>query len=137
MECGGADESPEKKIFDLEGMPVCEVHMESAEGVSVSDLPNVAESVQDDSGVESHYIMSHFLGESLDVLDDSGLRQLIQNAPVEFGTVLEEERSTFDVIGDSAGQFTENVTFLDNADDLESDNRTSTPSKNADRVSGK
>ena len=81
--------------------------------------------------------MSHLLGESLDVPDYSGLRQLIENAPEEFGTVLEEERSTADFRGVSAGQFTGNVTFMDNADDLESGNRTSTSSKNGVRVSSK
>ena len=96
-------------------MPVCEVHMKSIEGVIVPNLPNVAESVQDDNLDESHIIVSHLLSESLDVLEYSGLRQLTENAHVEFGTVLEEGQSTVDVRGVSAGQFTENVTFLDNA----------------------
>ena len=100
-------------------MPVGEVHMESAERVIVPNLINVVESVQDDTRDDSHIIMSHLLGEGLDVLDDSELRQLIENAPVEFGTVLEEERSTADVRGVTTGQFTENVTFLDNAVYLE------------------
>ena len=33
--------------------------------------------------------MNHLLGESLEVLDYRGLRQLIENVPVEFGTGLE------------------------------------------------
>ena len=90
-------------------MPVCEVHMESAEGVIVPDLPHVVEIVQGDGRDESQNIVSHLLGESLDVPDDSGLRQLIENVPAEFGAVLEEERSTFVVGGVKTGQFTENV----------------------------
>ena len=31
---------------------------------------------------ESQTIVSHLLGESLEALDDSGLRQLIENVPV-------------------------------------------------------
>ena len=36
--------------------------------------------------------MSHLLCESLEVLDDGGLRQLMENVPVEIGTGLEGER---------------------------------------------
>ena len=138
VECsGGGDVSPEKKLVDWEVIPVCEVHLESTEGVIVLDLPNVVESVQGDSRDESHIIVSHLLGENIYVLDDSRLRQLVENSPVEFGTVLEEVRSAADVRGVSSGQFTENVNSLDNVVDLESGNWTSTPSKNAVNVSGK
>ena len=117
-------ESPEKRIVELELMPVCEIRKESVEGVDVTNLPNVAESVQDVSHDESH-----LLGGSLEGLDESGLRQLIENVPEQFGTGLEEERSKA-VVGEvGVGQFTENVTFLDNVMDLGSGNRTSTPSK--------
>ena len=81
--------------------------------------------------------MSHLLGESLDVLDDSRLRQLIENGPVEFGTVLEEKRSAADVRGVNVGQFTENVTIFGDVVDLESGNWTSTPPKNVVHGSGK
>ena len=76
------------------------------------------------------------LGESLEVLDDSQLQRLIDNAPRESTMVLEEER-TATLRGVGAGQCTENVTFLDDVVNLESGNRTSTPSKDAVRVSGK
>ena len=81
--------------------------------------------------------MSHLLGESLEVLDESGLRQLIENVPVQFETGLEEERSEAVVGGGGIGQFTENVTFLDNVMNLGSGNRTSTPSKDVVYASGK
>ena len=54
-----------------------------------------------------------------------------------FGAVLEEERSAAIVSEVSAGQFRENVTFLDIVRDLESGNWTSTPSKNVVHASGK
>ena len=44
-------------------------------------------------------------------MDDSGLRQLIENAPVEFGTILEGEVSTVDVRGVTTGQLTERDLF--------------------------
>ena len=103
--------------------------MSNPQGVVVPNLPNVVESVQDVSHDERQIMVSHLLGETSDVLDDSGLRQLIENVPVEFGTELEEERYGSIVKRVSVGQFTENVTFLDNAMDLESGNWTSTPSK--------
>ena len=46
---------------------------ESTEGVVVPKLPNVVENVQDVSHDESQLILSHLLGERLEV-DDSGLR---------------------------------------------------------------
>ena len=134
VECGGGgSECPEKRIVDLQVMPVGEVHMESPKRINVPNLTNVVESVEGDSQI----IVSHLLGEILEVLDDSRLRQMIENAPVDFGNVLEGERSTGDVRGITTGQFTENVTFLDNAVDSGSVNRTSTPSKDTVRVSGK
>ena len=128
-ECSDGGESPEKRLVDLEVMPVCEIRKEAAEGVIVPNLPNVVEGVQGDSHDESQIIVSHLLGEGLEVLDDSGLRQLIENVPVEFGIGLEEERSCAVVRGVSVGQNTESVTFLDDVMDLKSGNRTSTPSK--------
>ena len=63
--------------------------------------------MQDVSHDESQIIVSHLLGECLEVLgeslDDSGLRQMIQNDPVDFGTGLEEERSGAVVRGVSVG----------------------------------
>ena len=71
------------------------------------------------------------------MLDDSGLRQLIEDVPKELETGLEEERSE-DVVGRvSIGHFTETVTLMDNVMDLESGNRTSTPSKGVVCASGK
>ena len=92
MEYGDGGESPEKRLVDLEVMPVCQVREKSTEGVVVPNLPNIVESVHDVSHDESQIIVSPLLGESLEVLDDSGLRQLIENLPVEFGIGLEEER---------------------------------------------
>ena len=69
-------------------MPVFEVHKESTEEVVVPNLPNVGGSVQDDSRDESQITVSHLLGESLDVVDYSGLRQLIESVPVQFGAIL-------------------------------------------------
>ena len=111
--------------------------MESVERINVPDLSNIVERFQGDSRADSDNILSHLLDERLDVLHDSGLRQLIENAPAEFRTGLDEERSTSDVRRVITAQFTENVTFLDNAVDLESGNWTSNPSKDAVRVSGK
>ena len=91
MECGRGHGCPEKRIVDLQVVPVGDGQMESAERVNVHSLTNVVENVQGDSRADSQIIVSHLLGESLDVLDDSGLRQLFENAPVEFGTVLEGE----------------------------------------------
>ena len=89
VECGVSHESPEKRIVvDLQIMPVGEVHVESAEGVNVHNLTDVVENVQGDSRDDSQIIVSHSFGGSLDVLDDSGLRQIIENVPAEFGTVL-------------------------------------------------
>ena len=135
--CVGGGESSEKRLADLEGMPVCEIRKQSTEGVVVPNLLNVVESVQGVSHDESQIIKSHLLGESLDVLDDSGLRQLIEYVPIELGTGLEEERFGVVIRGVSVGQFTENVTFLDNVMDLESGNRTSTLSRDVVHVSGK
>ena len=118
-------------------MPVCEVPQESTEGVDVPNLPNVVESVRNFSHDESQIIVSLLLGESLEVLDDSGLRQLIENVPVQFETGLEEERSDVVVSGVGVGHFAETVNFLDNVMDLESGNRTSTPSKDVVYASGK
>ena len=137
VDCSGGGESPEKKLVDLEVMPVCEVRKESIEGVVLPNLRNVVECVKDDSHDESQIIVSHLLGESSDVLDDSGLRQLIGNVPAEFRALLQVERSAADVRGVSACQFIENVTFLDNVVNLERGNQTSTPSKNLVHVSGK
>ena len=50
---------------------------------------------------------------------------------------MEGKRSTADVRGVTTGQFTENVSFFDDATDFESGNWTSTLSKNAVRVCGK
>ena len=87
-ECSDGGESPRKRLVDLEVMPVCEIRKESAEGVVVLNLPNVVEGVLGDSHNESQIIVSHLLGESLEVLDDSGLRRLIENVPVQFETRL-------------------------------------------------
>ena len=86
---------------------------------------------------ESQIIVSHLLGESLEVIDDSGLRQLIENVPVEFGSGLVEEQSCAVVRGVSVGQNTESVTFLDDVMNLESGNRSSTPSKDVIHAGGK
>ena len=129
-------ESPEKRLVDLEVMPVCEIREESAEVVVVPNLTNVVESVQEDTRDDSHIVVSHLLGESLEVLDDSQLQRLMENSPGESTMVLEEERiATFRGVG--AGQCTENVTFFDDVVNLESENRTSAPSKDAARVGGK
>ena len=107
-------------------MPVCEIRKESAEGVHVPNLTNVVASAQEDSRDNSHIVVSHLLGESLEVLDDSQLQRLIENAPGESTMVLEEERTaTFRGVG--AGQCTENVTFW----------MMSSTSKDAARVGGK
>ena len=136
-DCSVGGESPEKILVDLEVMPVCEIRKESAEGVVVSNLPNVVESMQGDSHDESQNIVSHLLGESLGVLDDSGLRQLIENVPVEFGSGLDEEQSSAVFRGVSVGQITESVTFLDDVMNLESGNWTSMPSKDVIHAGGK
>ena len=129
VECSDSGESPEKRLADLEIMPVCEICKESTEGVVVPNFPKVVESVGDVSHDESQLIVSHLLGEGLEVLDNSRLRQLIENVTVEFGTGLEEERSGPIVRGVRVGQITEHLTFLDNVMDLESRNWTLTPSK--------
>ena len=100
-------------------------------------VPSVVGNVQDVSHDESQIIVSPLLDEGLKVLDDSDLRQLIENVPVEFGTGSEEERSGAVVRGVDVGQFTENVTFSDNVMDLEIGHRTSTPSKDVVHASGK
>ena len=83
--------------------------------------------------------MSHLLGESLEGLDESGLRQLIENVPEPepFETGLEEERPCAVDRGVGVGQITESVTFLDDVMNLESGNWTSTPSKDVVYASGK
>ena len=137
VECSVGGESPEKRLTDLEVVPVCEIRQESTEGVDVPNLSHVVESVQNVSHDESQIIVSHLLGESMKLLDDSGLRQLIENVLVQFEIGLEEERS--EAIGRGVGisHFTETVTFLDNVMDLESGNWTSTPSKDVVYASGK
>ena len=122
-ECSVGGESPEKRLIDLEVMPVCEVRKESTEGVVVPNLPNVVE--------------RHLLGENLGLLDDSGLRQLIEIVPVEFGSGLDEEQSCAVVRGVSVGQIAESVTFLDDVMNLEGGNWTSTPSKDVIHAGGK
>ena len=136
-ECSVGGESPEKRLVDLEVMPVCEIRKESAEGVVVPNLPNVVESMQGVSHDESQIIVSHLLGESLGVLDDSGIRQVIENVPVEFGSGLDEEQSCAVVTGVSVVQITASVTFLDDVMNLESGNWTSTPSKDVIHGGGK
>ena len=128
-ERSGGGESPEKRLIELEVMPVGEFREESTEGVNVINMPIVAESVQEVSHDESQIIVSHLLGGSLEVLDDSELRQLIENAPVQSETELSEKRSCAIVGGMDVGQITESVTFLDDVIDVGSSNRTSTPSK--------
>ena len=130
-------EFPEKRLVDLEVMPVCEFRKESAEGVVVPNLPNVVESMRGVSHYESQIVVSLLLGESLEVLDDSGLRQLIENVPVEFGSGLDQEQSCAVVRGVNVGQVTESVNFLDDVMNLESGNRTSTPSKDVIHAGGK
>ena len=61
---------------------------------------------------------------------------MIENAPVEFRNVLEEEGFTVEVRGVVDGQFTENLTFSDYAVHLESGSWTLLPSRNAVHVSG-
>ena len=136
-ECSDGDESPEKRLVDLEVMPVCENRKVSAERVVIPNLPNVVESMQDVSHDENQIIVSHLLGESLEVLDDSGLRQLIENVPVGFGSGLDEEQSCAVVRRVNVGQTTENVTFSDNFMNLESGNWTSAPSKDVIHAGGK
>ena len=72
MERGGSYESPERRRVDLQVMPVGEVHMNSAEKVNQPNLTNVVESVEDNGHDDSHVIVSHLLGECIDVLDDNG-----------------------------------------------------------------
>ena len=72
MESSVGGESPEKRLTDLEVGPVYEIRQESTERVDVPNLPNVVESVQNVSHHESQITVSHLLGESLEVLDDSG-----------------------------------------------------------------
>ena len=127
-ECSDGGESPKKRLVDLELMPLCEIRKESAEGVVVPNLPNVDGSVEGDSHDENKNIVSHLIGECLEMLDDSGLRQLVENVPVQFETGLEEERSEAVVGGVGIGHFTETLSFLDIVKDLESGNRTSTAS---------
>ena len=86
---------------------------------------------------ESQIIVSHLLGESLEVLDESGLRQLIENVPVESGSGLDEKQSCAVVRGVTVGQITESVTFLDGVMNLESGKRTSMPSKDVIHAGGK
>ena len=136
-ECSDGGESPEKRLVELEVMPVCEIRKESAEGFDVTNLPNTAERVQYVSHDESQIIVSHLLGESLEGLDESGLRQLNENVPEPFETGLEEERPCAVDRGVNVGQITESVTFLDNVMNLESSNWTSTPSKDVMYVGGK
>ena len=129
-------ESPEKKLIKLEVMPVCEIRQESTGRVDVTNLSTVVENVQNVGRDESPIIVSHLLGEGLEVLDESGLRQLIENVPEEFETGLEEERSEA-VVGEvGVGQFMENLTFLDDVKNLESGHLTSKPSINVVYSSG-
>ena len=136
-ECSDGGESPEKRLVELDVMPFCEIRKESIEGVGVTNMPNAVERVQDVSHDESQIIVSHLLGESLEGLDESGLRQLIENVPEPFETGLEEERSCAVDRGVSVGQMTESVTFLDDVMNLERGNWTSTPSNDAVYASGK
>ena len=136
-ECSYDGESPEKRLVELEVLPVCEIRKESVEGVDVTNLPNAAERVQYVSHDESQNIVSHLLGERLEGLDKSGLRQLIENGLEPFETRLEEEQTCAVDRGVSVGQITVNVTFLDNAVNLESGNWNSTPSKDVVYASGK
>ena len=136
-ECSDGSESPEKRLVELKVMPVCEIRKELAEGVDVTNLPTAAERVQYVSHDESQIIVSHLLGRSSEGLDESGLRQLIENVPKPFETGLEEERPCAVDRVVSVGQITESVTFLDDVMNLESGNRTSTPSKDVVYASGK
>ena len=105
-ECSDGGESPEKRLVGLKVMPVCEIRKESAEGVVESHLPNVVETMEGVSHDECQIIVSHLLGESSEALDDSGLRQLIENVPK-----LDGEQSCAVDRGVSVGQITESVTF--------------------------
>ena len=90
-ECSDGSESLAKRRIELEVMPVCEIRKESAGGVDVTNLPNAAERAQYVGHDESQIIVSHLRGESLEGLDESGLRQLVENVPEPFETGLEEE----------------------------------------------
>ena len=99
-------------------MPVCETLNESVDRVLVPNLTIIVESVQEDSRDDSHIVVNYLLGESLEVLEDSQLQRLIENAPGESTMVLKEERTaTFRGVG--AGQCTKNMTFLDDVVNLE------------------
>ena len=94
--------------------------------VGGQDLTDVVEGVEGDNRDDSHFIVILLLGESSDLLDDSGLQQLIENDPVKFGSVLEGESVTeFEKV--TAGQITESVTFLDKVVEVEKGNKTSKP----------
>ena len=131
-DCSDGGESSEKRLIELEVMPVCEIRKGSAEGGVEPKLANVVESMEGVSHDESQNIVSHLLGESLEASDDTGLRQLIENIPV-----LDEEQSCDVDRGVSVGQITESVIFSDDVMNLESGNRTSTPSEDIVHASGK
>ena len=62
VECSDGVESPEKRLADLEVMPVCEFRKESTKGVVVPNLLNVVEGVEDVSRKESQIIVNQLLG---------------------------------------------------------------------------
>ena len=65
-------------------MPVGKVYIESAESVNVQILTYVVDGVHGDNRDDILFVVTHLLGESLDGLEDNGLRQLIESDPVDF-----------------------------------------------------
>ena len=92
-------------------------------------MTTVAAGVEGGSIGDSRIVMSDFLGESLNVLDDSGLHHLIVKDPVGLRTILEEGASPTEIEEVITGHIAENVTFLDDDVELETGNHTSTPAK--------
>ena len=73
----GRSESSEEKIVELQVMPADEIEGESTEVMPGQLLTTVDEGVERANIDDSRFAMSGFLGESLDVLDDTGLKDLL------------------------------------------------------------
>ena len=99
-------------------MSLADAEVGSTERFQGQHLTTDVEAVQISSGDYNRVVMSGFLGESLNVLDDSGLQHLIENDPGDFRTMLEERKSAADLREVTTGHITENLTLLDNTDDL-------------------
>ena len=119
--------SSEQKLTDLKVVSVKEVRRIGHDRVKHSTV--VAEGTKRADSEASDVVLSHFVGQHLNVLEDSEIQRLIDDNTVEFRTLLEGRETTIRAKKTLFGHTTEKMTFLSNAAELETTDQTPTPLK--------